>query len=179
MGGAMAGIENTGDVTTANPAAFRCPRFKELPDMGLYLEQTLGVVNDALAPILSDPITSPMMNNYVKKGVVPAAVKKRYYREHLAYLVVMAILKPVFTVDEVARFYEIQKTTYPLDVAYDFVIREFENALHAAFDFTGEALPCIESARTDQTVLVRAMVLAAANHVFVEHYLRRGEIPRA
>ena len=174
----MATTERKDDMAASELARFRCPRFAELPDMGLYLEQTLGVVNDALAPILNDPITSPMMNNYVKKGVVPAAVKKRYYREHLAYLVVMAVLKPVFTVDEVARFYEIQKTTYPLDVAYDFVIREFENALHAAFDFTGEALPCIESARTEQTVLVRAMVLSAANHVFVEHCLRRGEMPQ-
>ena len=159
-------------------ASFTCPRYQDLPDMGLYLEQALGVVNGALEPILGDPITSPMMNNYIKHGVVPPAVKKRYYRDHLAYLMVMAVLKPVFTVDEVARFYQIQRSTYPVGVAYEFMVREFENALHEAFDFSGAALPCIETRRTEQTVLVRSMVLAAANHAFVEHYLELGEVPQ-
>ncbi len=156
---------------TEDLLAFKCPGFESLPDMGLYLEQALSVVNQAMEPILSEPITKPMMNNYVKMGVVPPAIKKRYYREHLAYAIAMAIFKPVFTVDQVARFYAVQKSTYPLDVAYDYVCREFENALHEAFAFTGKPLPSFETKRTEQTVLVRAMVLSAANHVFAEHYL--------
>lgn len=34
-----------------------------------------------------------------------------------------------------------------------------------------EPLPSIETSRTKQTVLVRAMVLTAANYVFVRHFL--------
>lgn len=152
--------------------AFHCPRYEELPDMGLYLEQMLGVVNDALSCLSADPITKPMMGNYVKHGVVLPAVRKRYYRDHLAQLFVMAILKPVFSVDQVGRFFDIQQETYPLSVAYDFFCTEFENALHEAFDFSGKALPCVETMRTEETILVRAMVLAAANRIFVEKKLQ-------
>lgn len=150
---------------------FRCPRYNELPDMGLYLEQMLGVVNEALSCLVSEPITKPMVGNYVKNGAVPPAVRKRYHREHLAHLMVMVILKPVFSVEHVARFFEIQRQTYPLQVAYDFFCTEFENALHEAFDFSGKALPCVETKRTEQTILLRSMVLAAANRVFVEKKL--------
>lgn len=152
--------------------AFRCPRYEKLPNMGLYLEQMLGVVNDALSCISADPITKPMMGNYVKHGVVSPAVRKRYYRDHLAQLFVMAILKPVFSVDQVRQFFEIQQKTYPLGVAYDFFCTEFENALHEAFDFSGKALPCVETRRTEETILVRSMVLAAANRIFVEKKLQ-------
>ena len=179
------GVGKTGEVRKVGSAgvpscrveellAFECPRFDDLPEMGLYLEQALAVVNQAMAPILTEPITKPMMSNYVKMGVVPPAVRKRYYREHLAYAIAMAIFKPVFTVEQVAQFYGVQKSTYPLDTAYNYVCREFENALHEAFAFTGDPLPSLETKRTRQTVLVRAMVLSAANHVFAEHYLADG-----
>lgn len=148
--------------------AFRCPRYEELPDMGLYLEQVLTLLNTALAPIQSEPLTGAMISNYVKNKAVPAPLKKRYYREHLAYLLVTCLLKQVFTVQQIARFYEIQKDTYPLDVAYDYFCTEYENALRSAFLFTGEAMPCIETRRTEQTILIRSMVLSAANRVYAE-----------
>lgn len=154
--------------------AFECPRYEDLCDMGLHLEQALAVVNQAMAPILTEPITKPMMSNYVKMGVVPPAVKKRYYRDHLAYAIAMVIFKPVFTVEQVAQFYGVQKSTYPLDIAYNYVCREFENALHEAFAFTGDPLPSLETKRTRETVLVRPMVLSAANNVFAERYLADG-----
>lgn len=154
---------------------FRCPRFNELPNMGLYLEQALAVINESLAPVLSEPLTKPMMSNYVKKNVVPAPVKKRYYREHLAYAIAMALFKSVFTVDQVAKLYTVQQTTYKLEVAYDYVCAEYENALQEAFKFTGNPLPSLETKRTPQTVLVRAMVLTAANHVFVTRSIEGRE----
>lgn len=159
-------------VSTEELLAFKCPRYNELPNMGLYLEQALDVINEALRPILHEPLTKPMMKNYVKHGVVPAPEKKRYYREHLCYAIIMALFKAVYTVEDVAQFYQIQQETYPLDVAYNFACTELENALHEAFAFTGKPLPSVETKRTKQTVLVRAMVLSVANHVFVKHYLQ-------
>ena len=165
------GNETTADFSAIH--AFRLPRYDELPNIGLYLEQSLEVINGAISPIIAEPITKPMMNNYVKHGVVPAAQKKRYYRDSLCYALVMGALKPVFTVEQVGEFFRIQQETYPIQVAYDFFCTEFENALHAAFNFTGEALPSVETMRTDQTILVRAMVLAAANSIFVTKSLGR------
>ena len=83
----------------------------------------------------------------------------------------MALLKPVYSMEEVLSLYQIQQSSYDLITAYNFVCTEFENALHEAFAFTGEPLPVVETVRTKQTVLVRAMALSCANHVFVTYYL--------
>ncbi|MBQ2697145.1 MAG: DUF1836 domain-containing protein [Clostridia bacterium] len=148
--------------------SFCCLRYEELPDIGLYLEQVLTLINSALAPIQSEPLTGAMISNYVKNKALPAPVRKKYGREHLAYLMVTCMLKQVFTVSQITRFFEIQRETYPLSAAYNFFATEYENALRAAFEFTGEALPCVETKRTEQTILIRAVVLAATNRVYAE-----------
>jgi len=150
---------------------FHCPRYEELPDMGLYLEQLLNILNQKLALILTEPITGAMISNYIKNKAIPAPEKKKYTREHLCYAFVICMLKQVFSVQQIAMFFSLQRKTYPLEIAYDYVCTEFENALKAAFLYTGEALPMIETKRTSQTVLVRSMVLSAANRVYVDKVL--------
>lgn len=147
---------------------FHCPRYEELPGMELYLDQMLTFANAALSPILSESVTGAMINNYVKNKSIPSAVKKRYNREHMAYLIVTTLLKQVFTLQQIAVFLEIQRETYPLEVAYNYFCSEYENALESTFRFTGEAMPRIETKLTDQTILVRAVVLSAANRVYAE-----------
>lgn len=49
---------------------FRLPRYKEIPDIGLYLEQTVSYINNMLS-IIDISITSSMLSNYVKKGMLP------------------------------------------------------------------------------------------------------------
>lgn len=147
---------------------FHCPRFAELPAMGLYLDQVLALINDTLTPIQSESVSGAMISNYVKNKALPAPVKKRYSREHLAYLIVTSLLKQVFTLQQIARFFEIQRETYPLETAYNYFCSEYENALSSTFRFTGEAMPRIETRLTDQTILVRAVVLAAVNRVYAE-----------
>ena len=147
---------------------FHLPRYEELPNIFLYLEQLIDAAKDATGMVINEPLTGPMINNYIKTKALPPAVKKRYSRDHLCYLIIITCLKQVFTLPQIARFFEIQRRTYPLETAYNFFCGEFENALKEAFYFTGEALPCIETRRTEQTILVRAVVLAAANRIFVE-----------
>lgn len=148
--------------------SFHCPRMEDLPNMELYLDQVLYFVNTGLAPVLSEPVTGAMISNYIKNRAVRAPVKKKYSREHLAEIIVTTLLKQVFTLQQIARFFEIQQETYPIDIAYNYFCQEFENALEATFHFTGRAMPRIETRLTDQTILVRAVVLSAANRVYVE-----------
>ncbi len=151
----------------SNARNFTVPYFDELPNMPLYLEQVLTTVNKILEPVLQEPMTGAMISNYIKHGALPAPNKKKYDREHLCYLIVIALAKPVFTVQQISKFFNIQRMTYPLDIAFNFFCRELENSLKEAFDFTGKALPCIETKRTEQTILVRAMVLSIANQIYV------------
>ena len=64
-----------------NFAQYRCPRWEELPDLGLYMDQVLIVVEGALRPLFpNDPVvlTSTMVNNYVKQQVLTPSEKKKY-----------------------------------------------------------------------------------------------------
>jgi Domain of unknown function (DUF1836). len=56
------------------------PRWKELPDIELYMDQVISLVGKYLTPILPKQeqalLTKSMVNNYVKLELIPAPVKK-------------------------------------------------------------------------------------------------------
>ena len=108
---------------------FRMPRYSEIPNVGLYLEQVTKYICEHLDPLQKNAITGSMISNYVKKGLVANPVKKQYDREQIAYLFFIAVAKTVLSLDALTGFIELQKRTYPLDVAYDFFCRQFEGLL--------------------------------------------------
>ena len=81
------------------------PRWNELPDIELYMDQVITIIERYLAVFSADShdkiITAAMINNYVKLGIIPKPEKKRYGRIHLAYLLVITILKQVITITEI------------------------------------------------------------------------------
>ncbi len=96
---------------------FRLPRYAQIPDVGLYLEQAAKYVAGFLAPLGEGALTSSMISNYVKKGLIPSPVKKQYGQEQIAYLFFIAASKSVLSLDALARFIRLQQQTYPLDKA--------------------------------------------------------------
>lgn len=56
------------------------PRWEELPDIELYMDQVISLVGKYLTPILPKQeqalLTKSMVNNYVKLELIPAPVKK-------------------------------------------------------------------------------------------------------
>lgn len=57
---------------------FRLPRYTQIPDVGLYLEQVVRYVNTHLAPLGEPELTSSMVSNYVKQGLISSPIKKSY-----------------------------------------------------------------------------------------------------
>ncbi len=108
---------------------FRLPRYKELPDMGLYLEQVTKYINGYLQPIGFPELTSSMVSNYVKKGVVAPPQKKQYYKEQIAYLFFVSISKCVLSMDGIIKLCRMQKDVYDIETAYDYFAAELENML--------------------------------------------------
>jgi len=77
---------------------FKLPSWKEIPDIGLYMEQVIILLKsylDYLPPELKDEqiVTAATINNYVRTKIMPEPVKKKYYRIHIAYLVMICTLK--------------------------------------------------------------------------------------
>ena len=74
----------------------RLPRWRELPDLELYLDQVLELTArylEAWPAFDRKGLTASMVNNYVMMGALPKPVKKRYSRRHLAQLLVICVLK--------------------------------------------------------------------------------------
>ena len=51
-------------------ANFSLPRYDELPTVGFFLEQTVEYINQVLEPLNGLQITSSMVRNYVKQGLI-------------------------------------------------------------------------------------------------------------
>lgn len=76
----------------------------QLPELELYMDQVITFMNRKLEPFSADDdhiLTPSMINNYVKDGVLPRPVCKKYSQEHLAMLMMLCSLKSVLTLPEI------------------------------------------------------------------------------
>ena len=128
--------QETMQKVAASVADFRLPRYNEIPNVGLYLEQTAKYISEYLAPLGDYGLTNSMISNYVKKGLVANPVKKQYDRDQIAYLFFIAVAKTVLSLDALTGFIDLQKRTYPLETAYDFFCRELEGLLKYTMELT-------------------------------------------
>ena len=82
---------------------YRLPAWEEIHDIGLYMDQVVTLLRqylDYLPPELKEEqvITPAAINNYVRKKIMPEPVKKKYYRTHIAYLIMICTLKQCMSI---------------------------------------------------------------------------------
>ena len=85
---------------------FSYPKWKEIPNIDLYLDQVLLYVNQVCEPMSSESnkgLTASMVNNYVKHGYLTKPEKKKYQRHQIARLIAITTLKSVFSIPEIAQ----------------------------------------------------------------------------
>ena len=149
---------------------FRLPRYHEIPNVGLYLDQATKYVGGYLSPLGEYTLTPSMISNYVKKGLVASPVKKQYGREQIAYLFFIAIAKSVLSLDALISFIKLQQQTYDLPRAYDYFVEEMENLLMYTFEVK-ERPEEIGVDHTDEKRLLYTCILAAVRKVYLEKCL--------
>lgn len=147
-------------------AGLRLPRYHEIPNVGFYLEQTVKYINECLSPLLDEAITSSMVSNYVKRNLVANPRKKQYDRDQVAYLIYIAVVKTVLSMDEIRLLINIQKRTYSVERAYNYFCSELENVL----DYTmgcKEKLENIGTENSDEKVMLRNVIITAALKIYL------------
>ena len=125
------------------------PRWDQLPDMGLYMEQVVSLVNSTFGPACSDisypPLTPNMVNNYVKAKIVEAPVNKRYGKLSVAQIIVVYILKMCYSTEEAGRLIEIGMEIGRPNIVYNRFCKAIEDAMQNVFGgeiyLSDEALP--------------------------------------
>ena len=153
-------------------ADFALPRYEAIPDMGLYLEQTARYVSGYLACLGDMGLTGSMISNYVKKGLVDNPVKKRYYRDQIAYLIFIAAAKSVVSIEDLKLFIQLQKRTCPTQKAYDYFCSELENVLQHIFGLK-QTLDTVGSDTTDEKFMLRNTIITVAHKVYLDKHFQQ------
>ena len=68
-------------------ANYHCPRYEELPQISVYMEQLITILEEYFSCFESQgesrTITATMVNNYVKQKVLPPPTNKKYSKNVL------------------------------------------------------------------------------------------------
>ncbi len=93
----------------------------EIPDYGMYSEQVISYIHKVLIFYFPDTLSlsSNMINNYVKQGILPKPVKKKYYREQIAALIVITVLKQVIPLKRIREGINLQHEIMSIEDSYE------------------------------------------------------------
>ena len=111
------------------------PTWNEFPDIGLYMDQVLVLMEKYIGNIICDYgkekfLTPSMINNYVKLNVLPAPENKKYTRTHLAYLIIICLMKQSLSISSISNIMEIQLTYRSLEEVYAIFCSCYINTLN-------------------------------------------------
>ena len=149
---------------------FHLPRYYEIPNVGLYLEQTAKYISEYLEPLGDYTLTNSMVSNYVKKGLIASPVKKQYDRDQIAYLFFIAVAKSVLSLDALTGFIALQKRTYSVETAYNFFCKQMEGTLQFTCELTDvENVGELET--TDEKRLLYSCIVSVTQKIYLEKCL--------
>ncbi len=142
----------------------KLPRYKDLPDFELYMDQVISLMQKYLGPyiLLEDALTPSMINNYVKMNVLPAPEKKKYNKEHLARLMVICLMKKQLSIPTINAIILAQMKNNGLETFYDSFAELYEYAM-------SDAAMKLKSDDSLLTLALKLAIGASANHTIAEN----------
>lgn len=149
---------------------FKLPRYDQLPDVGLYLDQVVKYVNRYTNLCDETQLTPSMISNYVKQKIVPGPSKKSYGPVSIAYLIFVAYTKLVLPLDSIKYMISIQLEQYELPIAYNYFCDELENLLQHIYGLK-ESPDHIGIEDSSEKALLRSSILAISHKIYLEHYV--------
>lgn len=140
---------------------FHCPRWNELPDVDLYMDQVVSVLEKNLSvfsQIEGEKVITPtMINNYVKQKLVLPPEKKRYNKEHLSCFFIICLMKRILSISEISRLLAYISRNQSMETGYDLFCTELEKALKDVLMNKNTV-----SEAVSDFILIRSAVLALA-----------------
>lgn len=156
-----------------NISDFRIPRWEELPNIDLYLDQVVTLLEDYLKNLIclkdddkeDKVITKTMINNYVKHGILKPPVNKKYNKTHIARLIVICILKQVYSINDINALIKLALETSGIEISYNKFCIVVEKCIDATFKKTEFIY---EDEMTEERYLLKYTVQSFANKLYVE-----------
>ena len=145
------------------------PGWEALPDFGLYMEQVVSYLSDVLSfvPAPAEPkeklITPASINNYVRLKLMPAPVKKRYYRIHVAYLIMIFTLKQSLTIQHIQKAVPPEMTEEQMRLFYADYVEKFHAVALLFVEQTRESAGSVLDPQTrDSDAAISNLVMKGA-----------------
>lgn len=151
---------------------YKLPAWKELPDIGLYMDQVIALLGQYLDFIPMEdskdkPVTPTTINNYVRLKVMPAPEKRKYYRVHIAFLIMIFTLKQGISINGLQQLLP--------STANEEEIKSFYHRLHRPAARGGQLLHCPDPAPGVQGILdPQAADDGAVENVIIQSILQSG-----
>lgn len=152
---------------------YHLPRWSNLPDIFLYKDQVVTLVEKYVAPFAIEEslITPAMINNYVKLGIIPKPDnKKRYERRHVAFLIAVTLLKAVLPLKLIGEAIYLQAVQEGELLAYDGFCDGIERAIADCVNAYFKKASLSEEVSKD-TFLLRFGCQAFANKLIAMKYV--------
>lgn len=157
---------------------FHLPRWNELPNIDLYIDQVVCLLEDYLSGYIRNDnekeekiITKTMINNYVKQDIIKPPVNKKYNKEHMASLFVIFILKQVYSINDIKKLISLAMETSPIEQAYNRFCSELEKAIRIVF---AEKNYVKNSKLSEEQYILRNVLQSFANKLYVQRiYLKK------
>lgn len=123
-------------ITPEAAREYHCPRWRELPDIPLYMDQVVEIIRKVL-DIFSDGtepvITASMINNYVRQKLIDPLVNKKYVKDHVSELIVISLFKRSFSMQEIKSVIRAIIDEYGMEEGYDLFCTELEEFMRTSF----------------------------------------------
>ena len=152
-----------------NNIDFHIPRWEELPNIDLYMDQVVSFIEESLTNLFPSNedkfITKTMINNYVKQGILNPPMNKKYNRTHLARLIVICMLKQVYSINDINALIILALETSGIEISYNKFCMLVENCVDSTFrkkEFI------YEDQMTEERYLLKYVVQSFANKLYVQ-----------
>ena len=152
---------------------YNLPDWDGLIAIDLYMDQVIVLMNKYLyvfneASSEEKILTSSMINNYVKLKIIPAPIKKRYSRKHIAYLIIVCILKQTLSISTIKKVIPLDIPEEEIKQIYNsFVFNQRKSLYYVTEKIREVANPIITSPVENQERLNDlAMQIATSTNIF-------------
>lgn len=113
--------------------------WESIPDIDLYMDQVISYMKrQHIGLDLEDEenLTSAMINNYIKSGLLPRAKGKKYNRNHIGYLTAICLLKQVLSVGDAGKLLKTQMEDDTVETFYN----NYRTTLDGQFNITADQI---------------------------------------
>ena len=145
---------------------FRLPEYREIPNVGLYLDQSAKFINEYLKVLPGRGITLSMIANYVKMKLIDNPIRRQYYRPQIAELIFISLTKGVISLEDIRKLLQLAREQ-DLEAIYNRFARQFESSLRQVFGLEENKLP--EAAESS---IINDVITAVVHAIHVEECCR-------